>query len=138
MTELFINYEEGVESGGEICAGQENDAWPSYEDTFKWFSVKDITLKNTNPYHETFQCEGQVPSHLYVVVVRYYDGNTFGRTCGYGHIEAVLKTKEEAEILEKRIWEDNDFISYRGYNPWHGYFSGLEDVEVHKVMVDKE
>lgn len=129
-TTLFVNYSETHLGGGEICAGQENDAWPSYEDVFQDFCVENITLKNVGPYHETIEYDlpEPTPVGLFVVVVRYYDGGTFGRTCGYGSIEGVFATHEEAQARAKDL--ENGGKSIHGYNRWDSYFAGLERTEV--------
>lgn len=130
MTTLFVNYSEEYLGGGEICAGQENDAWPSHEDTIQRFTVDNITLSNVTPYHETVEYDltTPLPVGLFVVVAHYYDGGTFGRTCGYGSIEGVFATHEEAQARADAI--DKGAPSVRGYTPWTGYFAGLERTEV--------
>lgn len=130
---LYVNYDEWHESGGGICSGDENSSWPSYEPSYNGFSLRAITLENTSPYHEEFKWEGPVPDSAYVVVVRYYDGDTFSSTHGKGAIEAVVATEEEANQLAVEIRHGKH--SRRGYTPWDGYFAGLEDVEVHHVIV---
>lgn len=129
-TTLFVNYSEEHLGGGEICEGQENDAWPSHEDVIQRFDVDNITLKNVTPYHEEvlFDLPEPTPVGLFVVVAHYYDGGTFGRTCGYGSIEGVFSTHEEAQARATDI--EKGAPSIKGYTPWTGYFAGLERTEV--------
>jgi len=134
---VFVNYSEWHIGGGEICAGQENDSWPSYEDNIRGFSVDSITLENVTPYHKELAVvlPEKLPVGLWVVVARYYDGGTFGSTSGYGSIEGVFETDVEAQEMEQKIRIGK--APGEGYKPWAGYFSGLEDVEVHLVALVK-
>jgi hypothetical protein len=134
-TQIFINYDERYESGGEVCKGDEDSPYPNYEDTFMNFSVHDITLTNTSPYHEEFTWAGDVPEFMYVVYVRYYDGDTFGTTCGKGQIVGAYRTSEEADDIAKDINAGKSIEEV--YCVWFGYFSDLESVEVVKVPVVK-
>ena len=137
-TSLFVNYSESHESGGEICAGQENDSWPSYETEYQSYSVDSITLKNVTPYHEEIvhDLPEPQPNGLWVVVARYSDGGTFGSTSGYGSVEGVFNTRAEADARVKEI--ESGGGSRKGYTPWNGYFSDLEGVEVHLVPLVTE
>lgn len=111
-----------------------------------------------------YEVHGEWPNkdEVYAVVVRYSDGSTFGRSTGHGSIQAVLGTAKEAEALAAAIVPDvrpnnNGYYGYRGitwescrealaaatghkigkdfYLCWTGYFSSLEDVEVHRLFV---
>lgn len=132
MTTLFVNYKKDYVSGGAICEGQENDPYPQFEDTYYSFSVESITLKNVTPYHEEIEYAGPIESALWVVVVRYSDGGTFGLSCGYGSIEGVYATQEEAEVRRKELREGGKSIT--GFNVWDGFFARLQDVEIHLVV----
>lgn len=131
-TTLYVNYVETY-SGGEICEGQENDDWPDHEDAYVDFRVTHIGVVPVTPYHETFEFafEPPAPAHLFVVVVRYYDGDTFGQTCGYGSVEGVFLTETEAALRVTALKQGS--MSVKGYNPWDGYFAGLTDVEAYAV-----
>lgn len=130
-TTLFVNYHEEFISGGEVCKGQENDSWPNYEDTIQRFVVDNISLERITPYNEQVVVDlpESFPACLFVAVVHYSDGGTFSRTIGYGSIEGVYATYDEAK---QRIGdlEFKDAPSIHGYKRWEGYFSRLEDTEV--------
>lgn len=130
MTTLFVNYSEEYLGGGEICEGQEDSAWPSHEDSLQVFTVENITLTNATPYHEEveFDLPNPTPVGLFVVVAHYADGGTFGRTCGYGSIEGVYLTHEEAQARADAIVAGAPSI--KGYTPWDGYFASLQETEV--------
>lgn len=134
---VFVNYKEEYVSGGEICEGQENDPWPSHEDTIYDFETVDVTLVNTNPYHETLEIElpSPLPQGLWTVVARYSDGDTFGSSVGHGSIEGVFLTEDEALARAQEI--QNGGKSIYGYTRWDGYFAGLEGVDVKLVPLRK-
>jgi len=135
-TLIFVNYKETYLSGGEVCEGQENEAWPSYEDTEQAFDLIGISKENVTPYHQQFlvripKSTGQEPwaqQGLWVVVVRYSDGGSFSSTNGYGFIEGVFVSKDEAETVAERLRKGG--ACRDGYNPWEGYFASLIGVEV--------
>lgn len=131
---LYVNYEENHVSGGEICEGQESHSYPDREDSYNSFKVVHVTYRNVGPYHEEFEFEEPVPADLFAVVARYTDGDTFGCTHGYGSIEALVRTPEEARAVSKAI-HDGSWNSPRGYRRWTGYFSGLESVDITLVRV---
>jgi hypothetical protein len=137
-TTLFVNYSESHVSGGEICAGQENYSWPSYETEYQSYDVESITLKNVSPYHEEIihDLPDPKPNGLWVVVARYSDGGTFGSTSGYGSIEGVYDTRKEAQARADELEKGGS--SRKGYTPWTGYFSDFEGVEIHLVPLVTE
>lgn len=139
-TELFLTYEEN-RSGGQVCAGQEGEEWADHEDEVIEVEFKELVLDEpprSYPYpHMILGPEGvKEGDELYLTIVRYYDGGTFGRTCGYWHVHGVHRTAEEAAKLAKTVRaKGSDQHSYDQYRPWIGYFAGLEDVEIHKFRV---
>lgn len=134
---VFVNYKERHEGGGEICAGEENDDWPSHETSYYSFETTDVTLVNTTPYHENLEIDlpEPMPMGLWTVVARYSDGDTFGSSSGHGSIEGVFLTEEEAKTRAKEIKDGGKSI--RGYSPWTGYFSDLEGVDINLVPLRK-
>lgn len=135
MTTLYVNYEEKYLGGGEQTYPYEEGLYVSHNDVLRSFGVISITLENTSPYHETidYDLPNPPPNGLFVVVAHYYDGGTFGRTCGYGSIEGVFATHEEAAVRATKI--DSGAPSIKGYTPWGGYFAGLERTEVVLVPI---
>lgn len=127
-TTLYVNYTEKHISGGKALS---EGRWASRSDAFMEFNVIDITLKRKTAYHETFEMDlsNPLPNGLFVLVARYHDGNTFGRTYGYGSIEGVFTTHEEAQQRAKEL-ESGTVASVHGYLRWKGYFSGLDGFDI--------
>ena len=71
---------------------------------------------------------------VYLVVVRYEDGDTFGRSYGNWHIVDVVLTEEEARDIDSGI-RSKTYTDKCGYNCWEGYFNRLESVEIHEFPV---
>lgn len=74
-------------------------------------------------------------SEVYLVVVRYQTGDTFGRSYGNFHFYSVRKTEEEA--IKDRLDCESPVKKgdYENYRPWDGYFERLEHVEIHKMKL---
>jgi hypothetical protein len=68
---------------------------------------------------------------VFLVVVRYEDGDTFGSCYGNFHFYSIRATEKEAEkdkaIIETPRGENDD------YRPWDGYFERLEEVEIYEM-----
>lgn len=82
---------------------------------------------------------------VYLVVVRYEDGDTFGRDHGKYTFCAIFDTAEEATALEKFI-SANEESDINGiipgiktpmhiYAPWTGYFARFTCVEIHNLSI---
>jgi hypothetical protein len=86
---------------------------------------------------------------VYVVVVTYEDGDTFGRSYGNICVVDVFENEEEAEKIASIIYgdekkSDKDDIfdkkvkrSFKGYAPWVGYFERLQSVDVFPFVISK-
>lgn len=75
-----------------------------------------------------FDPEAHINANVYIVVVRYSTGDTFGRTDGEWHLEgAYLDSKKATEIADSI---NNDTYDNRSRKPWEGYFESLEGVSV--------
>jgi hypothetical protein len=136
---IYVNYEQHTVSEGDVCKGQENDPWPSYEDSYESFKVTYVSLKNDTPFHEVMKWDGDttIPNFVFVVWVEYYSGGTFRTTHGYGSIEAVVDSYKKAEEIQALIKNDK-WKSPHGGLRWSGYFCGIDDVHIATVMVDRE
>lgn len=124
------------ERSGEICEEDIGQAWACYEDENIDFSIYSVTTRPSEDWNkEVVTINGQVKSgdEVYIVVARYFDGGTFGRTCGYFSFQFATKSYEKAEAFQESINRGDS----PEYKPWVGYFSGLEDVEIWRVVVDK-
>lgn len=134
--ELYLSYDEN-ESGGQICRGQENDPWPTYEDLERFFEPKclyrqhpgDICVETISVTPEMFKAK-----ELYLLVVRYGSGDTFGSSSGNWRILGLFQTSDQAEKYKKKVLSND----YDGYKPWEGYFECLEGFEIHKLSVKGE
>jgi len=125
---IYVNYSES-RHGGEVCAGQEEDRWPNYKPVMVDFRVGVCTQEATGCYYDTVETDFE-PTHgetLFVVVVRYSDGNTFGQVNGLGSIQGVFRTAEEAHKLAEQFPERQGI---QGYKLWEGYFSAFESADV--------
>jgi len=131
---MLLGYTEH-RSGGEVCAGDEDNPWPSYEDEYVHFSPTWVYASRDHaPYLvEQFDVTGRVKpgDKVHLVIVRYFDGCTFGRTCGLWKIAGAFASEADAKALEKSILDR----TYDGYRPWDGYFSGFESCGVHTFIV---
>jgi hypothetical protein len=136
-TTLHVNYQEWHESGGDVMEGEDSDSpYASRNPAYRHWEVTDITLSNGTPYHSPFTWTGEVPEKLFVVWVRYHDGNTFGTTYGYGTVEGVFADAITAQLAVDSIRADQ-WNSPNGYCCWDGYFSGLDEVDYTEVSVRK-
>ncbi len=138
---IYIAYRQKY-SGGEICEGQENDSWPSHEDTVIDLSLRFASLEvpSGTPHFdiETIEADADLSDGcVYAVLVRYYDGDTFGRTCGYHCFRGVYASSGEAGAKKREIENlvaANIGRRYDG-NPWSGYFAGFEGVTVVRLTL---
>jgi len=131
---LYMTYQEST-SGGEICEGQENDPWPNHEDGYTEFYPVRVnkTADKAGWVREPIQVEFNpaVGADVWLVIVRYVTGGTFGRTLGCWHMVGAYECQSEADKVKASIRDG----TYQGYKPWTGYFESLEDVEIHKMTV---
>ena len=67
---------------------------------------------------------------LFLAVVRYGTGNTFGRADGAWHIVGVAPTYKIADLMLEEALK-----STTGYKPWEGYFEHFQDREIHEVSL---
>jgi hypothetical protein len=135
---LWFRYHE-TRSGGEVCEGQENDSWPSYE--YEYIDFLPVGLYKDHPDY-TF-CHGLMNDEVngefergddaYIVIARYSDGDTFTHTNGYWVIIGVYKTADEAHDVSESI-NRREYDGMR-HLPWHGYFSSFENVDTHYMKV---
>ncbi len=133
--EVYLTYTED-RSVGEICAGQENDAWPNYEDIYIEFSPDTLSII-AGDWVETievdFDPKDYVGKDVYVLVVRYKDGCTFGHSHGNWYVEGAYTDENEVSKIEDQINKGK----YKGDDPWTGYFACLEYVEIHRFTLDR-
>jgi len=73
---------------------------------------------------------------LFVVVVRYSTGDTFGHTTGKGRLAGAFVDWDKAEELGKKIvkgTETYEDVCSHSCRAWNGYFSHVEDCYVEEV-----
>ena len=155
--ELHLSYER-TESGGQPLS---NEKWSDRSPTVITFTPQSIHLERDDVpswRNETIKCafeEAKRGDNVFVVIVRYRDGDTFGYSTGNYSFWGVYKDVERAHKLKKLIQEDarhgdsykqdakdrekvikslasSDYVSL--YD-WRGYFNGLESVEIHPMVV---
>lgn len=142
MSEIYLTYDEH-RRGGDIRTGQESYAWPSYEDSYIEFIPKGLFAKKGDwqeTVEVTFDPKDFIDQDIYIVVVRYETGSTFGRIYGAWSTPGAFVSLEEAHTM-KDIIENGDYITgyekYRTRWPnahrhpcWAGYFERLSSVEI--------
>lgn len=130
---VYIEYA-STSSGGERLTDEQ---WSDRADEHITLEVK--RLYKTEPEHLFFKDSLEVEpkvlesQFVYLVVVRYKTGDTFGSSYGNFHFYSVRATKEEAAQDQKDInapRKDNN-----SYRPWDGYFERLEEVEIHPMLL---
>mgnify|MGYP001609198866 CR=1 FL=1 len=147
LGEIYLTYTESREDG-EIR--DPKDHWSSSEDDLVEFYATGLFTK-PGKWQESilvpFLPQENIDKTIYVVVVRYYDGGTFGRTCGLWKVMGALRSKSEVKLLVDLIKDETNsrekqqivapFIC--GFYPcWLSYFAGLEGVEVHEFQLSGE
>ena len=144
--ELYINVKE-TSTGGEP---ESNESYCQHSDIIK--NVKFISVFKTIPDDcfwtpNSFEVSEEVynSEKIYLVIVRYSDGGSFGSTRGNWDIFKAFTDVEDAlkmsqSINRKTLKKDYPEYSKTLYFPWEGYFCSLEDVEVHcfNVLETKE
>lgn len=129
---VWIDYETDS-TGGEV--EDSNDRWSSRTPRYTELKVK--SLYKSEPQHLFFKDSLEVEDpkvlecqHVYLVVVRYQDGDSFGTCYGNFQFYSVRATQQEA-LADKAVIEmpskEGDYGSYR---PWEGYFNRLQRVEI--------
>lgn len=145
---VYISYSE-MTTGGGIRAGEENEEWPpSQNPTYIDFVLKQVYIGEEEKinksktvgwekHREKVFFHAKEGSEVHIVVVRYKDGDTFGTSHGNFYIEGVYATYDEAYNVSEAIYNKTYKGGEYNYVPWEGYFSSLEDVEIHTRTVRK-
>lgn len=133
MPTLYISTTEDSH-GGEPESDEE---WCHHSDVVKSVSFDSVS-RNPQGFWgcgSGFEVSPEVyeAEKVFLVIVRYYDGGTFGRTTGNWEVMGSFLTEQEAlsmaDSIEDGTMEKNSKQPYS--LPWVGYFNGLEGVEVH-------
>ena len=156
---VWVNWEYTYISGGEICAGQEDDNWPSHETENKNHEVHGVYSEDAEDgrgcgrYNERIDVEFEPVSgaEVFLVVVTYSSGSTFGSSSGNVTVVGCYEEEAQADSIASDIRADDMDAdrTYRrsgkrsilerftGYKAWTGYFDGLEGVEVYRLRLDE-
>ena len=114
-----------------------DDSWDR-DNTATEFSPTVLRLgdKGRNWRVEVFDVDYpvQVGDNLFLVVVRYDTGDTFGHNENEFCFIGVYKTKKELEKVNKSIKDGSHEKSYI----WTGYFENYRDTEIHFMTVEPE
>lgn len=130
---LFILYEEDIEGGEALDDGE----WANHAPTT--ITVRFLKLHRNQPIDRFFYHSIEIENpdllklnRLYLAVVRYSTGDTFGSTSGAWHIVGASPTKDIAQkMLDEALSPDN-----KGRKPWEGYFEELEGTEICEVGLE--
>lgn len=156
--QIYLDYRES-QSGGEPENPEER--WTSHSPLYIRFYPEKLYLKRQN-FQETITVswEPMLDQKVWIVVVRYQSGSTFGTSHGNWTIVGAYLTSEEAEavasiiakypgkneysfsrkkqkrsdreLLEKAI---KPYVGEHFYPSWFGYFERYEGVEVHEMLL---
>ena len=135
---IWITYDEHC-TGGDVVEGQEDEPYADREDEYiDWTLLKASLLEPSSVYREPVEVKSakivSPGDSMYILVVRYSSGDTFGHSCGHGYAEGAYENKDTAELIAAMI-EANTYPS-KGYLPWQGYFESLEGVEIHERTIE--
>lgn len=140
---LYLVYDE-TRSGGNICEGEEDSDWPNRDP--EYIEVSFTALYRNPPenrfFYDSFEVSEEVynAEQVYMAVVRYSDGDTFGYTSGYWSVEGIFSSQSEAEKLLSKL--DNEasqpFTMGKYTKAWHGYFGSFEGTQVEFLTVQEK
>lgn len=134
---VYIEYNESRE-GGEAINPEER--WSSHEDTN--ITVEFIRLHREMPKNRFYYDSIELPNkkmlemdRLFLAVVRYGTGGTFGHTNGAWYIVGIAPTYKIAEAILEEATKPSKPGDYSHYKPWEGYFESLQDTEIHELFL---
>lgn len=133
---IYVTYEEGwLRNISDTSGG--GGPFSGYIECENFFNITGAYMSNPSavtPYYDRVEkIFWQLPIKVFVILVRYSDGNTFGNTSGYGKIVAAAEYMYEAKEIRDKILKKE----WHGYNVWEGYFARLEKVEIKELVVHK-
>ena len=155
---LYVDYTTTATGGGAREGEDSNNPFAEQEDAYIDFTIRGVHRSVPEGlfffHKEEVLPEVATAKKVWIVVVRYTTGNTFGRTHGAWHIFSIRNDPRRAEG-EKRMIEFDDKLDnmteqwnygrlspltkkliakkkrlIEGHTPWRGYFERLERVEV--------
>lgn len=133
---VWIRHEDH-RSGGE--PDDPEDQWTSHSDVEIELTI--LGIQTTEPsstfFNDSVEVEPEILDlkKVYLVVVRYRDGDTFGSSSGNYKFYSIRATAAEANADQKAIEADRD--PKGPYLEWDGYFCGLESVDIHLMDLER-
>lgn len=134
----------------EICTHEEY----SDEEFGHWskahdFEITNVSVKKPTEYHDVFDLEVQKGSRVYVLVLRYSTGDSFGKATGKGEIVWAFSEHDFAErVYYEYINNSNKDSLYLMFevdnkkfkrtkigNTVSGYFEDIESLEIIEHIV---
>ena len=127
---IYLTYEED-RMGGESV--DDSDPWSNREPEYITFNVIGLYAENPGGWPESIPVDFVVLTGMpvYVIIVRYKTGDTFGETSGAWHVVGAYDNMEEA----KKILESIENDSFDGYKPWDGYFEVFQSARIHPMTL---
>lgn len=134
---VFITYDETRSGGDKI---DPNDRWSNRElEDIDFTPIALYAMAKGEYWVETievdFDPQKYIGKKIDVVLVRYSDGDTFGRTDGHWYaVGAYPAETKDAGNVAKAI----ELNKYTGdYLPWNGYFARLSWVDIHSFTLQE-
>lgn len=138
--EVWVSWEYTSVEGGGIREGEEGNDYPNREPEHKYSDVlgvftADSNDRGWNTYSERLDVnfEPTAGKEVFVVVVTYQTGDTFGHSTGNVSIVDVFDSESSADKTARAIRKG----TFGTYRDWQGYFEHLEDIEIHRFILDE-
>lgn len=127
---VYVTFDEDRYGGEPLTDEDWSDRAPGYiEVSFKaLWREKPSSMFGFTSYEVDPKKVDLSSDFLWLSVIRYSDGDTFGTTSGYWTIVGLSNSSAEAQEKIKLALSSKD-----GYKPWVGYFSNYDDAEFIKV-----
>jgi hypothetical protein len=125
---VYLGYSQS-ERGGELRSGEKEGPYACREDAYIDFTPDGLYTQASDSQETIgvdFDPSKYIDKEVFMVVVRYTDGHSFGTTHGYWHITGVYPKASTARRLAKQIKNNK----YSDYKPWDGYFASLDSVDI--------
>jgi len=135
---IHVTYNSYHESGGKTLT---NEEWSDRSDSYYSFEVTGAFSEGTTPPGPNFETvPSSIPEQytgpIWIVWVRYGDGDTFGHSSGHGRIEGAFLLESDANQLCKNIESSGEnYKSVHGYNIWDGYFNSLKGIHTEQFLI---
>jgi hypothetical protein len=139
---IYFNYTEDI-SGGNICEGDEDSEWPSYETEYHdiTWNYATLDMPKDEKLWQSYKSETILDQKLFehiktyrqcvLAVVIYSDGDTFRDSEGHNEIVGIFTNVSEAQQCLDQIERDGSDYS----KPWNGYFNRLTSKKIVPLQV---